>query len=283
VPNSSTVSTGCGRQRSRELSLKIGVTTAYLHSERVSMRQYGAMAKIPDDVLDRLYGAPPEEFVASRNAAARELKQGGDDEAAQAVQALRRPAAPAAAINRAVRAAPAQSRALLDAANDLRRAHEAAMAGDPDRGALKAAVAAERQAVGALARTAAAQVAGDGQVSADLERRIHDTLEAVALDPGVREQFTAGRLEKDTRAAGLAMDVPTSPAAARRTEKRQRQEEQRRRQEAVNAAQQSVERRTDEVEQAKRTRERADADLRDARARLKEAQAELRKARRRLG
>jgi hypothetical protein len=159
---------------------------------------------IPDDVLDRLYGAAPADFVATRDAAARDLREAGDRSAADAVRALRRPSAPAAAINRAVRAEPAQARALLDAAGDLRRAHEAAMAGERD--ALKAAAAAERQAVNSLAATAAAQAAGGRSASADVERRIRDTLEAVALDPEVRERFAAGRLEKDARAAGLATD-----------------------------------------------------------------------------
>ena len=238
-------------------------------------------------MLDRLYGAPPDEFVAHRDAAARELKQAGDDGAAKAVRALRRPNVPAAAINRAARAVPSQARALLDAAGELRRAHEAVMGGDAAPGALKAAAAAERQAVNALAETAIAGTAGGSPASADVERRIRDTLEAVALDPGVRERFAAGRLEKDARAAGLAMDiVPAgSPAKPRKRggDDQARQKaarEQRKLEDAVRRAQDALDRRREDVEAAELARERADAALREARKRLRAAEAELRQARR---
>jgi hypothetical protein len=242
---------------------------------------------IPSDVLDRLYGESPDDFVANRDAAAKELKDAGDKAAAEAVRALRRPSAPAAAINRAVRAEPAQARALLDAAGDLRRAHEAAMAGGTERDVLKAAAAAERQAVNALAATAVAQAAGGRSPSADVERRIRDTLEAVALDPEVRERFAAGQLDKDTRAAGLATDISVAAAGVqprkRRADTQDRREAARERQRLekdIRRAEQAVERRRREAEAAKAARERADATLREARARLDQAEAELRRARR---
>jgi hypothetical protein len=242
---------------------------------------------IPDDVLDRLYGAPPSEFVAKRDAAARDLKKEGDDEAAKAVKALRRPTAAAAGINRAVRAEPDQVRALLDAADDLRRAHEAVMQGKAERDALKAATSAERQAITALARTAATEAAGDRVASADLERRIRDTLEAVALDPGLRERFAAGRLERDARASTLAMDVPVTarPAPQRkrrpddRAKRKADERELRKVRDALRRAEASVERRRRNVEKAETARERADAALRDAREELRAAEADLRAAR----
>jgi hypothetical protein len=234
---------------------------------------------IPNQVLDRLYGLPPEEFTAGRNAAAKDLKQAGDAEAARAVQALRRPTAPAAAINRAVRAEPEQARALLDAARDMRRAHEAIMGGKGDRETLRAAVAAERQAVGAVAATAAAE--SGGEVSADVERRIRDTLEAVALDPQVRERFVAGTLESDARAAGLAADVVAAAPASAKPKRKADQEraERRRLEEAVRKAEAEVNRRRDEVDQAQSLRDRADAALREARKRLRESERELRRLR----
>ena len=224
----------------------------------------------PEEVLDRLYGGDPGDFVATRNAAAKDLKAAGNDEAARAVRVLRRPSAPAAAVNRAVRSDPAQARALLDAADDLRRAHEAVIGGGADRDALRAAVAAE---------------AGGG-VSADVERRIRDTLEAVALDARVRERFAAGTLESDARAAGLAADLaaaaPVRPPRRRGNgeAKRKAEREQRRLAEAVRRAEGEVERRREEVEAAALARDRADAALREARKRLREAEVEMRRARR---
>jgi hypothetical protein len=241
---------------------------------------------IPDEVLDRLYGAPAAEFVANRDAAARELKAAGHAATADAVRGLRRPTAPAVAINRAVRAEPAQARALLDAGADLRRAHEAVLAGDADREAVKAATGAERQAVNALAGTAARESAG-GRASDDVGRRILETLEAVALDPKVRERFARGRLEKEARASGLPLDVPIpSPSRKRATKrataaqaKRAAEQERRKREEAVRRAEEMLARRRREVEAGERARESADATLREARERLKEAKSNLRRAR----
>ena len=237
----------------------------------------------PEEVLDRLYGGDPGDFVAARNAAAKELKAAGHDEAAHAVRVLRRPSAPAAAVNRAVRSDPAQARALLDAADDLRRAHEAVIGGGADRDALRAAIAAERQAVAALAATAAAEAGGG--VSADVERRIRDTLEAVALDARVRERFAAGTLESDARAAGLAADLAAAPARPPRRRgngeaKRKAEQGQRRLAQALRRAEAEVERRREEVAAAALARERAAAALREARKRLREAEAEMRRARR---
>jgi len=243
---------------------------------------------IPDEVLDRLYGAPAAEFVANRDAAARELKATGEVAAADAVRRLRRPTAPAAAINRAVRAKPAQARALLDAGADLRSAHEAVLAGDADREAVKAATGAERQAVNALAATAAGEGAGGRAASDDVGRRIHETLEAVALDPEVRKRFEQGRLEKEALATGLPLDVSVPGPSKKRPSKRAREAQEkkaaerdrRRRDDAVRRAEEMLERRLREVEASERARERADAILSEARERLKEAKADLRRARR---
>jgi len=202
------------------------------------------------------------------------------------VRALRRPPVPAAAVNRAVRSDPAQARALLDAADDLRRAHEAVLGGKADRDALRAAVAAQRQAVGALAATAVGEAGGE--VSADVERRIRDTLEAVALDSQVRERFATGTLESDARAAGLAADqagaAPARPKRGRRDDaakrKAEQERERRRLEAALRRAEAEVERRRADVEAAEQARERADAALREERKRLRDAEKELRAARR---
>jgi hypothetical protein len=246
----------------------------------------GKTNPIPDEVLDRLYGQPPAEFVSNRDATARELRGAGQRAAADAVRALRRPSAPAAAINRAVRADPAQARALLDAAGDLRRAHEVVIGGGGDRDAMKAATAAERQAVNAVAATALAGMTGGRPASADVERRIRDTLEAVALDPEVRERFAAGRLEQDARAAGLGTDVSVAdrrPQPGKRRGDDQAKPKARRDlqklQDAVRRAEQTVERRKRDAAGAELARERADAAVNDARQRVDDAEADLRRAR----
>ena len=54
-------------------------------------------------VADELYGLPPKDFTAARNAAA---KQAGDKDLAKAIQELRKPTVGAWAVNKLVRDAP---------------------------------------------------------------------------------------------------------------------------------------------------------------------------------
>ena len=109
----------------------------------------------------------------------------------------------------------------------------------------------------------------------------------MALDPDVREQFAAGRLEKDARAAGLPMDVSTGGGRAQprkrrgddQAQRKSAQRELRKLQDAVRSAKETLEGRRRDVTAAERGRERADAALRDARKRVKEAEGVLRRAR----
>jgi colicin import membrane protein len=175
------------------------------------------------------------------------------------MRALRRPNAPAGAINRAVRSDPAR-RALLDAAQDLRQAHEAVMGGSADRETLRAAVAAERQASGGARGDHAAAEAG-GDVSADRAASSRHARGGRARR-AVRRRFAAGTLRSDARAAGLAADLappPRPPAPWERRGQAKAEQEQRRLAEAVRRAEAEVERRREEVEAAERARERADA------------------------
>src|SRR3954453_17458848 len=102
-----------------------------------------------DERVARLYGLPPEDFTAGRNALAAELRAEGDREGAAAVKALRKPTAAAWAVNQLVRAQPDLVEALLGAGGELRQAHRQAASG---RGAaqLRAAAEAERAAIEAL-------------------------------------------------------------------------------------------------------------------------------------
>jgi hypothetical protein len=85
-----------------------------------------------DEVADRLYALPPEEFTSARNEAERELRQAGEREQADQVKALRKPSAAAGAVNRLVRNHGTQVEAFLDAAARLR---DAQFAGKGDLGA----------------------------------------------------------------------------------------------------------------------------------------------------
>src|SRR5205085_12613937 len=81
------------------------------------------------DVVDRLYGLPLEEFTAQRDLAARELRRGGDREAAAELAKLPKPTPAAWTANQVARERPELVEALLDAGGALRSAQEEALAG----------------------------------------------------------------------------------------------------------------------------------------------------------
>ncbi len=69
----------------------------------------GREADKTDDEEAALYSAPPEQFVAERNALAKRLADDGDSAGAARVKKLKKPSVPAWAVNRAAREAPGGS------------------------------------------------------------------------------------------------------------------------------------------------------------------------------
>jgi hypothetical protein len=136
-----------------------------------------------DEITDRLYSLPPEEFTQARNQAERELRKAGEKEQADEVKALRKPAAAAAAVNQLVRSHRVHVEAFLKAAADLR---DAQFAG---KGDLAAAAQAERVALDEL-------VALGGEA-------VRPTLEAAAVDDGVARDLRAARLVREPEPAGF--------------------------------------------------------------------------------
>ncbi|MGH9246982.1 MAG: hypothetical protein ACRD29_22225, partial [Acidimicrobiales bacterium] len=118
------------------------------------------MAGANDHHIDSLYQLPPEEFVAARDALARELRQAGNKDSATAVTALRRPTVAAWALNQLRQRDPDGVEELSAVGDSLRDAQERALAGDPDAD-LRAAAAARRDPdLVILARTDARGVEG---------------------------------------------------------------------------------------------------------------------------
>ncbi|QEC47602.1 hypothetical protein FSW04_08450 [Baekduia soli] len=152
-----------------------------------------------DDPVDELYGLPPADFVAQRDALARRLRQDGDRERAVAVKALGRPTRAAWAVNRLVRDRPEEIGALLEAGEALAAAQEQLLDG-ADAGVLRAAAEASRRLVDALAQEAEA----DGAT----RDRVRATLHAATVDPAVRAEVAAGRLTKERSASGFGPEAP---------------------------------------------------------------------------
>ena len=141
-----------------------------------------------DEVADQLYGLPPPQFTAARDAAAAQA----DAADADRIRGLRRPTLGAWLANLLVREHPTESQALLRLGADLRAAQDG-LAGER----LRELTAGRRAVVGALVQQAKAAAVraglpvGEGP-PADLEQ----TLTTVLADRQAAEAFAAGRLTK---------------------------------------------------------------------------------------
>jgi hypothetical protein len=163
------------------------------------------MASEPSpELVEELYGAPLEDFVARRDAAAKSLRSSGDRAGADAVKKLRKPSVSAAAVNRLARDAPDEVSSLLAAGEALRQAQ---LGGGSDRDTIRSAAADERAAVERLVSEAGAY----GLSPSSLEE-VRSTLHAAALDEDLREEVRRGVLVEPRQAVGLG---PFGAAVAR--------------------------------------------------------------------
>lgn len=136
-----------------------------------------------DEISDRLYSLPPEEFTQARNQAERELRKAGEREKADRVKALRKPSAAAGAANRLVREHRPEIDAFLAAAATLR---DAQFAG---KGDIAAAAVTQREALDKL-------VSLGGEA-------VRATLQAAAVDDGTARDLLAARLVREPEPAGF--------------------------------------------------------------------------------
>jgi hypothetical protein len=167
----------------------------------------------PPQVVEELYGAPLDEFVAQRDARAKDLRK-GDRAAAEAVKRLRKPSVSAWAVNQLCRRAGDDVEALLAAGEALRQAQ----LGGGDREAIRAAARDEREAVDRLAGEAADALRSAGRKPSDaVLEEVRATLHSAALDDESRELIRRGVLTEARAAAGLGgFGLAAAPAAARR-------------------------------------------------------------------
>jgi hypothetical protein len=153
-----------------------------------------------DEIADRLYGLPPEEFTEARNQAERELRKAGERDEADSVKALRKPTAVAASVNQLVLGHRREVEAFLAAAAKLR---DAQFAG---KGDVQTAAQAQRVALDELLALA-------GQ-------SVRTTLEAAAVDDEIARDLLTARLVREPEPAGfgtlLAHAEPASTRSAGR-------------------------------------------------------------------
>jgi hypothetical protein len=162
--------------------------------------------------IDKLYGAPGEEFVARRKALAQKLRKEGERASAMRVEDLRRPTAAAAVVNRLVREERMNVRALLAAGDRLRQAQAELLRGGSAE-AVHKATADERKALSALLAAARQRGAGDAVL-----RKVEQTLRAVAVDEEARGLFEQGRLTKELEPVGFGF-MPEQAPRRRRSKK----------------------------------------------------------------
>jgi hypothetical protein len=122
------------------------------------------------------------------------LRAAGQADEADGVKSLRRPTAPAALVNRLARESAKGVSALLDAGEQLRKAH------GTGGSALRSAAEAERRAIDEL--VADARRLDPDATDATL-MRVASTLRAAASDPDTRPLLERGRLETDVEPHGF--------------------------------------------------------------------------------
>jgi hypothetical protein len=268
--------------------------------------------------LDRLYGGPLEEFVATRKALAKELTGQAHAEGARALQSAAKPTRTAWALNQVARHKPSLVRELLDARTAAVTAQKSGSAED-----VRTATREYRARVAVVVREVRGLLEEAGaQASATQLRRVGETLQAAAGDDETRALLVAGRLVRDvdvedpfaalvagpgtgarprgaeataaptatTATAGTATATAATAAAAREEARlRAAERERTRRQaarEAATARVAELEEATREARAAARSAETAAARAQDeaqrARREAEQAEARLQKAREEL-
>jgi hypothetical protein len=173
--------------------------------------------------IERLYGLPPEEFVAARDALARQLRKDGDAAAARRVAGLRRPTVVAWAVNQAARRRPELVTDLVEAGERLRQAQRRALSGLRG-GALRTAGSERRRTVERLLAEAASVLEESGRSPEAHRDAIAATLQSASVDEAAAAAVRAGTLNRELAApsgfgevAGLQLlQPPPEPEAPER-------------------------------------------------------------------
>ncbi|GII51654.1 hypothetical protein Pth03_00430 [Planotetraspora thailandica] len=209
-----------------------------------------------DGAADRLYGLPPGEFVAARDALAKEAKAAEDAGLARQIAALRRPTVVGWAVNQASRRHPDELDDLLDVGARLRDAWQRQDAGE------LAALTRERSAATArLTRLIRQDAEESGQpLTGAAATEIEQTLDAAVVDETAAEQVRQGRLVRGLSYSGFA---PAPAATKARPSPKAR--------EAKKGASRTHERAA-ERQAAERRRRELDRALADARRAAEEAE-----------
>jgi hypothetical protein len=149
-------------------------------------------------VAKELYGLPPQEFTAARDARVSEAREGGDKELAASLKNLRKPSVGAWLANMLVREQPGDIDQLIGLGEELRGS--STLDGEQMRRASKQ----KQDVVAALVRNATSIAdRADQQVSQAAALDLETTLDAAFGDPSAADTLRAGRLTGALSYSGL--------------------------------------------------------------------------------
>jgi hypothetical protein len=162
------------------------------------------VADVDEAERERLYGLPLERFTEERDALAKQLRQDGRRDEADAVKKLPKPSVPAWTVNRLARARSKDVARLLEAASSMRQS--------PGE-----AAGAFRSAVDDLVHEARELLERErGSASDAVVQRVETTLRAGAAGADAdRDALLRGVLATELEPAGFEAMAGVSPAPAR--------------------------------------------------------------------
>lgn len=162
------------------------------------------------EAADRLYDAPPEEFVARRAALVATARAARDRSLAAAIGKLRRPTRSAWLVNRYAREGTAELEALLDLGEALRTAQQKLSGVELRR------LSTERAAALATATRHAVELgrAHGYQATEAVRQEVLQTLQAALAEPELAVQVRAGTLTQAQAYGGFGFDPADLVAAA---------------------------------------------------------------------
>lgn len=219
---------------------------------------------MPDEA-DDLYRVEPEAFVAARDALVKELRASGEREEAARVAKLRRPSPGAWALNKVARSEPELVEAALAAGVALRRATDAAVAGDP--AGLRSATADARRTADAVINAAAGLL---GPRGASSRAELAAAMNAVALDHDVADELRSGTLSALPDSSGFGFGFDAGSDVAPSVDLKLAESNERRRRRAEREAE--VDRLEGDAARMAAEAEEAEAAARDARTRAEAAE-----------
>jgi hypothetical protein len=158
-----------------------------------------------------LYGLPLEEFTKARDELAKELRRAGKKEAADEVNALRKPSVSAWTVNQLARRYPQETKALVKAGDELRKAQRAAVGGRGPE-ALRDASRTHRDRLDELTSAARHEL---GTAGATLQR-VAQTLRGASVEKEASKALVAGTLSGDVEQSGFGSLLSVVPASRRR-------------------------------------------------------------------